>query len=92
MRHAGWIAAFLLSAISAATPAAAEPVHAIAMHGEPALDAGYTHFPYANPKAPKGGTITYPIFGTYNSLNPFIVQGDAVRGCPKCKGRRQAGC
>ena len=80
MRHAGWIAAFLLSAISAATPAAAEPVHAIAMHGEPALDAGYTHFPYANPKAPKGGTITYPIFGTYNSLNPFIVQGDAVRG------------
>ncbi|MCB1381875.1 MAG: ABC transporter substrate-binding protein [Notoacmeibacter sp.] len=50
------------------------------MHGEPQLPASYTHFPYANPQAPKGGTVTYPVFGTFNSLNPFIVQGDAVRG------------
>ncbi|MAW86592.1 MAG: ABC transporter substrate-binding protein [Phyllobacteriaceae bacterium] len=57
-----------------------EPVHAISMHGEPALPAGYEHFPYANPQAPKGGRIVYAVRGTFNSVNPFIVQGDAARG------------
>lgn len=57
-----------------------EPVHAISMHGEPALPAGYDHFPYANPQAPKGGRIVYAVRGTFNSVNPFIVQGDAARG------------
>ena len=32
--------------------------HAIAMHGEPALPAGFTHMPYANPDAPKGGRLS----------------------------------
>lgn len=35
----------------------AEPAHGIAMYGKPALPAGFTHLPYANPDAPKGGTI-----------------------------------
>ncbi|MBB3929550.1 peptide/nickel transport system substrate-binding protein [Kaistia hirudinis] len=30
--------------------------------------------PYADPNAPKGGTITYAFVGTYDSLNPFIVK------------------
>ena len=34
--------------------AAAEPSYAIAMHGAPALPENFTHFPYANPDAPKG--------------------------------------
>ncbi len=75
------VAASLLCA--AALPplgAAAEPSHAIAMHGEPALPAGYEHFPYVNPDAPKGGRVTYAVEGTFNSINPFIVQGDASRG------------
>lgn len=63
-------AAFLL-APSAAT---AEPRHAIAMHGEPALPAGYAHLPYANPDAPKGGGITYCVVGTFDNLNPFILR------------------
>ena len=50
------------------------------MHGEPALPADFTHFPYANPDAPKGGRIDYAVQGTFNSLNPFIVQGDGARG------------
>ena len=61
-------------------PAAAEPSHAIAMHGEPALPPDFDHFPYANPNAPKGGRIDYAWIGTFDSLNPFIVQGDAARG------------
>ncbi len=53
------------------------------MHGEPALPQGFTHFPYVNPDAPKGGRIVQGILGTFDSLNPFIVKGlapQAVRG------------
>lgn len=59
---------------------AAGPSYAIAMHGDPALPSDFTHFPYANPDAPKGGRIDYAVKGTFDSLNPFIVQGTAVRG------------
>lgn len=55
--------------------AAAEPMHGIAMVGEPALPANFDHLPYANPDAPQGGKITYGVVGTFDSLNPFIVQG-----------------
>jgi peptide/nickel transport system substrate-binding protein len=51
----------------------AEAKHAIAMHGEPALADGFTHFPYADPAAPKGGTFTYCVVGTFDNLNPFIL-------------------
>jgi len=52
----------------------AEPVHAIAMHGEPALPADFSHLPYANPDAPKGGKVTYGVVGTFDSVRPFIVR------------------
>lgn len=61
-------------------PAAAEPSHGIAMHGEPALPADFAHFPYVNPNAPKGGTVNYALRGTFDSLNPFIVQGQGASG------------
>ncbi|NMG38677.1 ABC transporter substrate-binding protein [Chelativorans sp. ZYF759] len=64
-----------------ALPAAAEgPSHGLAMHGEPALGADFEHFPYADPDAPKGGRLNYAVSGSFDSLNPFIVQGDASRG------------
>ena len=52
----------------------------IAMHGEPALAAGFDHLPYANPNAPKGGTLSLGFPGAFDSLNPFIVKGNAPRG------------
>jgi peptide/nickel transport system substrate-binding protein len=58
----------------AVSSAAAEPRHAIAMHGDPALPADFTHFPYANPDAPKGGNITYCVVGSFDNLNPFIIR------------------
>jgi peptide/nickel transport system substrate-binding protein len=61
-------------------PALAEPKHAIAMHGEPALPADFGHLPYVNPDAPKGGVINYAWIGTFDSINPFIVQGSGARG------------
>lgn len=57
--------------------------HGIAMHGEPALPADYTHMPYANPDAPKGGRLTLGVVGTFDSLNPFIVRGLPV---PQIRG------
>ncbi|MBW8300386.1 MAG: extracellular solute-binding protein [Hydrogenophaga sp.] len=53
----------------------AEPVHGIAMHGEPALGADYTHFPYVNPEVKKGGRINYGVVGTFDSLNSFVLKG-----------------
>ncbi len=55
--------------------AQAEPVHGIAMHGEPALSAGYQSFPYANAQVKKGGKINYGVVGTFDSLNPFVLKG-----------------
>lgn len=51
----------------------------IAMHGEPALPADFTHMPYVNPDAPKGGRLIWGLSGTFDSLNPFIVRGIAVQ-------------
>ncbi len=62
------------------TPVYAEPRHAIAMQGEPALPADYKHFPYVNPDAPKGGTLRVATTGSFDSVNPFIIRGQAVAG------------
>jgi peptide/nickel transport system substrate-binding protein len=62
---------------------AAEARHGIAMHGEPALPAGFARLPYADPAAPKGGRLVQGVLGTFDSLNPFIVKGIApqsIRG------------
>jgi len=57
---------------------ASEPRHAIAMHGEPAMPAGFTRLPYADPAAPKGGRLVQGVLGTFDSLNPLIVKGISV--------------
>src|SRR4051812_1113433 len=49
------------------------------MHGVPALSADFTHMPYANPNAPKGGRLVQGLPGTFDSLNPLIVRGLAVQ-------------
>jgi peptide/nickel transport system substrate-binding protein len=58
-----------------AVPAAAEPVHALAMHGSPKHGPGFTHFSYVNPNAPRGGRLVLGQLGSFDSLNPFIIKG-----------------
>ena len=58
---------------------AAEESYGIAMHGKPALATGFSHMPYTNPEAPKGGRLTWGVLGTFDSLNPLIVKGLAVQ-------------
>lgn len=78
----GCLGALLAAAllVSGGAAARAEPTHGIAMHGDPALPAGFDHLPYVNPDAPKGGRLAIGWVGTFDSLNPFIVNGNAPRG------------
>ncbi|HBA44014.1 MAG TPA: hypothetical protein DCZ07_13675, partial [Alphaproteobacteria bacterium] len=60
--------------------ARAEAQHGIAMHGDPALPRDFTAFGYVNPDAPKGGELKLAEYGSFDSLNPFIVRGQTPRG------------
>ncbi len=69
-----------LAAALAPALALAEPQHAIAMYGEPALPPDFVALPYANPEAPKGGAIVFGETGGFDSLNPYILRGRAPWG------------
>src|SRR6202140_1579575 len=73
------VLAFGISLATGAGPVSAEESYAIAMHGAPALPADFTHMPYVNPDAPKGGRLGQGVLGTFDSLNPLIVRGIAVQ-------------
>ncbi|MBB4302286.1 peptide/nickel transport system substrate-binding protein [Rhodobium orientis] len=78
-----FLAGLAVAAVALALAAplrAAEPTHGIAMHGAPALAPDFAHLPYANPDAPKGGTVTYGLVGTFDNLNPLIVKGTGAVG------------
>ena len=49
---------------------------AFAEFGEPLYKDGFDHWPYANPDAPKGGKIVLGAFGTFDSLNPYVLKGE----------------
>ena len=78
-----WAWRFALAAllgIPAAGAALAEPSHAIAMQGTPALPPDFKALRYADPQAPKGGRLVQGVLGSFDSLNPFIVRGLAPQG------------
>src|SRR5262245_63362335 len=58
-----------------ALPAAALPVEGIAMPRPPNHPPGFTHLPYVNPDAPKGGRLVLGTLVTFDSLTPFIIKG-----------------
>jgi microcin C transport system substrate-binding protein len=66
------------------TPArASERKHGLSAFGDLAYPPDFTHFNYANPDAPKGGTFSLVGWGgvtTFDSLNNFILKGDAAQG------------
>ena len=68
----------LLLAAVISMPAAAQN-HGLAMHGAPQLAPNYTHYDYANPNAPKGGDLRMAQIGSFDSLNPFSIRGNAAR-------------
>jgi peptide/nickel transport system substrate-binding protein len=70
----------LTALLGVAPPSFAEPTHGIAMHGAPALAADFSHLPYVNPCAPKGGVLRLSRSGSFDSLNPFIIKGISAAG------------
>jgi microcin C transport system substrate-binding protein len=83
-------AAGRLSLPSSAFAENAKPTerHGISAFGDLALPADFTHFPYVNPDAPKGGRFSQiganrqynQNLLTFNSLNSYILKGDAALG------------
>jgi len=79
--RAGLCLALLFVLASAARAGVEEPTHGVAMHGAPALPADFDHFPYADPKAKKGGRLRIGLPGTFDSLNPFNLKaGSTAQG------------
>ena len=64
-----------LALVLGAGGALAEPMHGIAMYGDPALPPDFVALPYANPDAPRGGRVVTAEVGTFDSLNPYIQKG-----------------
>ncbi|WP_295556462.1 extracellular solute-binding protein [uncultured Hyphomicrobium sp.] len=59
-----------------AAPAVELPKHrALSLIGEPNYGPDFKHFGWVNPDAPKGGVVRFTVEGTFDSLNPFSVQG-----------------
>ncbi|TBW36445.1 ABC transporter substrate-binding protein [Siculibacillus lacustris] len=61
---------------------AAEPVwrHGTSLMGQPKYPAGFAHFDYVDPKAPKGGVLRLSETGTFDSFNPLIPKGNPAAG------------
>ena len=81
--RAGVLALAGLFLVCATVPARADSgvtlAYALAEFGEPALAPGFSHFPYADPEAPKGGSVTLAGFGSFDSLNSLPLQGEWPR-------------
>lgn len=60
--------------------AQAKALYGLSMVGEPKYDANITHLDYANPDAPKGGILKQSATGTFDTLNPFTIKGNAAQG------------
>ncbi|MEE9140363.1 MAG: extracellular solute-binding protein [Alphaproteobacteria bacterium] len=52
----------------------------LSIHGDLKYPPGFEHFDYADPDAPKGGEVRLWAFGTFDSLNPFIIKGVSAQG------------
>jgi microcin C transport system substrate-binding protein len=66
-------------ALALATPAASAAEvrvsHGLSLFGDLKYGPDFAHFDYANPDAPKGGSVKLHSIGTYDSLNLFILKG-----------------
>jgi microcin C transport system substrate-binding protein len=77
----------LLRGAGAAMAADDIETHGISAFGDLKYPADFRHFDYVNPNAPKGGVFSETVtsrqfnqnFLTFNSLNSFILKGDAAR-------------
>lgn len=75
-----FIALFSLGGSSAQTEAS-YVTHAITLGEEPKYSAGFAHFDYVEPDAPKGGEMRLATVGsTFDTLNQFTINGVSASG------------
>ena len=65
------LAASVLSAAPATTV-----TYYLSTHSKPKYPAGFTHFDYVNPDAPRGGTLRLGTIGSFDNLNRYSDRGD----------------
>lgn len=59
----------------------AEPFrHGVAIVGDLKYPAGFEHFDYVNPAAPKSGTLRMSSTGTFDTFNPVLNRGEVAPG------------
>jgi microcin C transport system substrate-binding protein len=64
---------FLATPAHAQDAAASEWRHGLSLFGDIHYPAGFKHFDYVNPQAPKGGRIRQISFGTYDNFNRVVA-------------------
>ena len=87
---AGAVAGAAVTRVWAPDVAAAQDAerHGISAFGDLKYPVDFSHFDYVDPKAPKGGSFSQigpsrqfnQSFMTFNSLNSYILKGDAAQG------------
>ncbi len=66
---------FTLASYFLSSAALAAPSNCLSLYDPCKYPAGFSHFNYVNPEAPKGGSIKLAETGTFDTLNPFILKG-----------------
>ena len=73
-------AAALLFCFALAAAGAAAAEHGLSLFGDLKYGPDFTHFDYAAPAAPKGGTLRLAAVDSYDTLNPFTLKGVSAAG------------
>jgi microcin C transport system substrate-binding protein len=63
-----------------AAAAEAAATYGMSLFGELKYGPHFTHFDYVNPNAPKDGTMRFSAIGTFDTLNPFVINGVPAAG------------
>ena len=73
---------FTLGLLFLSLPTGAEEAgrHGMSMFGKLKYPAGFSHFEYVNPDAPKGGLVRMEARGTFDTLNSFTIKGSSAAG------------
>ena len=79
MRKVSAVAAGVLLLLGTGATAAVA-TYGLSLFGDLKYGPGFTHFDYANPDAPKGGTMRLSAIGTFDTLNPFVIKGVPAAG------------
>jgi microcin C transport system substrate-binding protein len=74
------LAAGLTLSLAIAGAAAAIGSYGLSLFGNLKYGPDFTHFDYADPQAPKGGSLALSAIGTFDTLNPFVIKGVPAEG------------